>query len=286
MAEILVLGATGKTGRRVTTKLAAQGHRVRAAARTPGPAAPGVTPVHFAWEDPATHREALAFADAVYVIPPAFRLDHPPLIRAFAERAVAAGVTRLVLLSARGADADEASPLFQAEQAVRDAGAEWTVVRPSWFAQNFTEGFLVPRDGVIAAPAGDGPTPFVDAQDIADVVAAALTGDGHAGQVYELSGPEALTWAQAADTLAQASGRPVRYADAEPGAWVREAVAGGAPAAYMELLAMLFGAIRDGHEAPLSDGVQRALGRPATSFAAFAEREAGVLRDAEAAAAR
>jgi uncharacterized protein YbjT (DUF2867 family) len=277
MTELLVLGATGKTGRRVVTALTAAGHTVRAAARTPGPAAPGVTPVVFDWDDRSTHDAALAGAGGVYVIPPALRLDHPPLIAAFLDRAKAAGVERAVLLSARGADADPSAPLALAEAAVRDSGLAWTVLRPTWFAQNFTEGAFRP-DGALVAPAAGGAVPFIDAQDIAAVAAAALTGDGHAGQTYELSSDRALTWAQAAAVLAEHAGRPIGYVDADPAEWQRGAEAAGIPADYAALFGILFGVIRAGHEAPVSDGVERALGRPPTSFEAWAAREAGALR--------
>jgi uncharacterized protein YbjT (DUF2867 family) len=286
MSDFLILGATGKTGRRVTTGLADAGHTVRAAARTPGAAAPGVTPVRFDWHDPSTHEDALAGVDGVYLVPPAFSLDHPPLVRALVERAVAAGVQRIVFLSARGADIDDAIPLRQAELAVEASGADWTHLRPAWFAQNLTEGTLRPRDGVIAAPAGDAPSVFVDVQDIADVAVAALTKDGHTGLAYELSTPDALTWEQAAGTLSRESGVPVTYADADPETWVRAGVDAGAPEDYLRMLAFLFEQVRAGHEARVSYGVQQALGRPATSFAGWAAREAGALRDAEAPALR
>ncbi|CAA9484276.1 MAG: hypothetical protein AVDCRST_MAG13-1351 [uncultured Solirubrobacteraceae bacterium] len=282
----LVLGATGKTGRRITARLSAAGHAVRAGARTPGPALPHVEPVHFDWYDAATYGPALDGVETVHVIPPAGRLDHAPHVAAFLEAARAAQVERVVLMTARGVDVSDEIPLRQNELALQATGLPHTIVRPSWFMQNFTEGAFVPgADGVVAAPAGDGPTPFVDAEDIADVAVAALTGDGHAGEVYELSGPEALTWAQAAEVLGARAGRPVRFVDADPDAWVAGAAGAGLPADYAGMMAQLFGAIRAGYEAPLSDGVRRALGREPRSLAAFAEREAALLRQAPAAVA-
>jgi uncharacterized protein YbjT (DUF2867 family) len=286
MSEILVLGATGKTGRRTTRHLTAGGHAVRAAARTPGDPAPGVTPVRFDWSDPATYDAALAGADAVYVIPPAFRLDHPPLIASLLERARRAGVRRAVLLGARGGQLDPSSPLARAEAALRDSGLEWSVVRPTWFMQNFTEGFFRPgldATSELVAPAGDGATPFVDADDIAAVVAAALTDARHAGRAYDLSGPAARTFAEAAAVLGEHAGREVRYVDADPAGWERGAVAAGVPADYAGLLGALFGLIRAGQDAAVSDGVRRALGREPTSLEAWADREAGALAPAAAA---
>jgi uncharacterized protein YbjT (DUF2867 family) len=121
-------------------------------------------------------------------------------IGAFAEQAVAGGVRRLVFLSGRGEEEAQ-----RGERALQDAGADWTIVRCSWFSQNFSESvFLAPLlAGEVALPADGVPEPFVDAEDIADVAVAALTQDGHAGQVYELSGPRLLTFAEAVTEIAR-----------------------------------------------------------------------------------
>ena len=274
MSLFLVLGGTGKTGRRVLADLTSAGHTARAGARTPGPAAPGTTPVRFDWDDPTTHDAALAGVEAAYVVPPALRTDHPPLIAAFARRAADAGVSRLVLLSARGVDQGPDNPLRRAEEAIATAGLPVTVVRPTWFMQNFTESFFAPgvAEGAVVAPTGDGAQPFVDTADIAAVAAGALTGEVPPG-VYEVSGPQALTFAEAAAVLAERTGRPVAHVDLPVEQWVAGAAGNGLPVEYAGMLGALFGLIRDGHDAHLSDGVQTALGRPATSFAAWAARE-------------
>ena len=283
---ILVIGATGKTGRRLTSRLTALGHQVRAGSRTPAAPADRLEPVHFDWYDHATHGPALAGVDRVHVIPPAGRLDHAPHVAVFLDVARDAGVERVVLMTARGVDVSDEIPLRQNELALAASGLEHTILRPSWFMQNFSEGAFAPDPaGIVAAPAGDGPTPFVDAEDIADVAVAALTGAGHAGEVYELSGPEALTWAQALELLAVHAGRPLTFVDVEPDAWVAGAAGAGLPADYAGMMAMLFAAVRDGREAALSDGIQRALGRGPRSVAEFAAREAAVLRQAPPAAA-
>jgi uncharacterized protein YbjT (DUF2867 family) len=291
VADILVLGGTGKTGRRITRRLAEQGHTARAAARQPGPADRGVVPVHFDWDDPATHDVALAGAEAVYVVPPALRLDHPPLIAGLLSRASALGVRRAVLLSARGADQDPRSPLAQAEAAVVASGLDWTIVRPTWFAQNFTESFFrvgIDADGAVVAPAGDGAHPFIDAEDIAAVAVAALTDERHAGHAYDISGPRALTHAEATAVLAEASGRELRYVDADPAEWEAGIAAAGLPADYAGLLGMLVGLIRDGHDAagqrrrprrarPRRDRL-RGLGRPRGGRARQGSRRARARR--------
>jgi len=288
MSDVLVLAGTGKTGRRVAAGLAAAGHVARAAARRP-PAAPpaGVIPVRFAWDEPATHDAALEGADAVYLVPPALRVDHPPLVRAFLERARAAGVGRVVLLSARGVDqAPAESPLRAVELAVLGSGLPWTVLRPSWFAQNFTEDWLregIVRAGVIAAPAGEGRTPFVDCEDIAAAAVAALTGDGHAGRAYELTGPQALTWGEAAAVIGAAAGREVRHVDVDPRAWEADVIAAGFDADYAAVLGALFAGIRAGAEDGTADGVREATGREPTPLAAVARREAAAWRAADVA---
>ena len=280
MSTYLILGGTGKTGRRISQLLADAGHEVRAASRHPEPGG-----VHFDWDDAATYDPALSGADGAYVVPPAMRLDHAPLIGAFAERAVALGVGRIVALSARGGNLDPASPLAQMEAAIAASGIDHTAIRPTWFMQNFTESFFVDGirgEGALVAPTGDGAEPFIDVADIAAVAAEALTGDGHAGEAYDLSGPEAITFARAAELLAPHVGREVRHVDPGADAWKAGAVQNGVPAEYAELLGTLFGYIRTGDDAALSDGVQRALGREPASFEAWAAREAGALAGAAA----
>ncbi len=266
MAQILVLGGTGKTGRRLVQQLTAAGHAPRAAARQAA--------VRFDWDDRTTWAGALAGAEALYLVPPALRMDYVDDAGALLAAARDAGVRRVVHLSARGADAGpapEQNPLFATERLAEASGLEWTVLRPSWFMQNFTEGFMAPRGGVIAVPAGDGQVPFVDAEDIAAVAAAALgaADDRHHGQTYELAGPELLDHHEAARLLG------ARYEDADPDEWQRGIVAAGVPEPYAGVLALLLSFVRAGAEARLSDGVQRALGRAPGSFAAFAAREAG-----------
>ncbi len=282
MTEVLVLGGTGKTGRRVAAQLAAAGHTARAAARTPGPAAPGVVPVRFAWDERETYDAALDGVDAVYLVPPARRLDHAPLGRAFLERVRAAGAQRVVVLSARGVDhAPPEAPLRAMELAVEASGLPGTVLRPSWFMQNLSEDWLrdgVVHDGVVPVPTGDGRTAFVDCEDIAAVAVAALTQDGHAGRAYELTGPAALTWARAAEVVGAAAGREVRHVDVDPAAWEADAVQAGFDPAYAALLGMLFAGVRAGAEDGTTDGVRAATGRAPTSLEAFAAREAAAWR--------
>ncbi|MFD0355247.1 SDR family oxidoreductase [Streptomyces sp. NPDC127110] len=266
---ILITGGTGKIGSRVASRLRAQGARVRIASRS------GETP--FDWHDRTTWDAALDGVKTVFVVP----LDGAVLTRPFVERAQQLGIERVVLMSGRGVDApgaDESDPTHaDGEDAVRGSGIAWTILRPAWFAQNFSEGMFL--DAVLAGelrlPAGQGASAFVDADDIAEVAAAALTQDGHAGQTYELSGPRALTFTEAAAEISEATGRDIRYVPLDPQDFVAELIAQDWPAADAEGYADAIGWIRRGVDSHVSDGVHRALGRPPRDFTAYAQAAAG-----------
>lgn len=261
----LVLGATGKTGRRVTERLAARGHAVRAGSRSAAPP--------FDWDDRSTWAPALAGTSAAYVsfFPDLAVPGAPEAIAAFSRLAVANGTRRLVLLSGRGEEEAQ-----RAEQALIASGADWTVVRCSWFAQNFSESFFLDPilGGEVTLPVGDVGEPFVDVEDIADVVVAALTEDGHAGRLYELTGPRLLSFAQAVGEIAKASGRDIRYVPVSVDAFTSELVQTGVPDDVRGLMTYLFTEVLDGRNARLADGVQQALGREPRDFADFARRAA------------
>jgi uncharacterized protein YbjT (DUF2867 family) len=263
MQNILILGGTGKTGRRIARRLRAAGRPVRTASRSSGD-----IPIDL--DDPATWSAALDGVTAAYVVEPRRQpsTDRQAGIARFVTEAVAAGVRRLVLLTAHGVDRLDGHPLKAAEEAVRGSGADWTILRPTWFSQNFSEGFWLSGilDGTLSLPTGDGRTPFVDAEDIAEVAAAALTDDRHSGQVYQLTGPRAISLGEAADLIGRTTGRTIRHADLDPEAFVEHQVANGVPPAIARVFTGLFTAIRDGLAAEVSDGVQQALGRPPKPF--------------------
>jgi uncharacterized protein YbjT (DUF2867 family) len=262
---ILVLGATGKTGRRIVERLNARGVAVRAGSRSSDPP--------FDWEDRATWGPALAGAGSVYIsyFPDIAVPGAPATVGALAEQARDAGARRVVLLSGRGEEEAQ-----KAERLVQDAGLEWTVVRCSWFNQNFSEGYMVEpiRSGEVAMPAGDMPEPFVDADDIADVAVAALIEEGHAGQVYELTGPRALTFAQAVEEIANATGRELTYSRVSMNDYAAVAAEQDVPDDVIWLLRYLFTEVLDGRNVETADGVQRALGREPRDFSEFAREAA------------
>lgn len=261
MDTTLVLGGTGKTGRRVAERLQARGIPVRIGSRAGEPP--------FDWEDRSTWAPALEGMGSVYVsyYPDLAAPGAVEVVGSFADLAVKSGVPRLVLLAGRGEEEAE-----QAEQAVRDSGADLSILRSTWFMQNFSEDYMLEHvlAGEIALPAGDTPEPFVDADDIADVAVAALTDDNHVGQLYELTGPRPLTLTDVADDLSQATGREIRYVPVSIEEYAAAAVEQGVPADVIAMLTYLFGEVLDGRNSHTMDGVQRALGREPRDFRDFA----------------
>ena len=257
----LVLGGTGKTGRRVADRLLARGTPVRLGSRAGRPP--------FDWEASATWAPALEGVDAAYVsyFPDLAAPGAPAAVGAFAALAADAGVRRLVLLSGRGEEEAQ-----RAEGALRAAGVDWTIVRASWFSQNFSESFLLEPvlGGKVALPVDGVPEPFIDAEDIADVAAAALTEDGHANRLYEVTGPRLLTFAEAVEEIARASGRPVRFVPVPLDEFAASMARQGVPADVAALMTYLFTEVLDGRNARVADGVRRALGREPRDFRDYA----------------
>ncbi|WP_040741419.1 NAD(P)H-binding protein [Nocardia tenerifensis] len=263
---ILVTAGTGKVGRRVAERLAAKGFPVRVGSRS--------AEVPFDWTDRTTWAPVLADVAAAFVMytPDIGDPRAAETIRAFSELAVASGVRRLVLLSARGEV--QAAP---AEAAVRESGAEWTVLQAAWFNQNFDEGVFTDMvlEGGVAFPAGQVLEPFVDSADLADVAVLALTEDGHAGQNYELTGPRLLTFGDAVETIAKHSGRDVRYipvSGAEFGAVLEAGF--GMPAEEVSAMLDIFATLLDGRNAVVTDTVRRLLDREPIDFADYAREAA------------
>ncbi|MFC5664817.1 NmrA family transcriptional regulator [Kitasatospora misakiensis] len=258
---VLVTGGTGKTGWRVAERLTALGHTARIGSRT--------APVPFDWEDDTTWDAALDGVTAAYLAyyPDLAFPGAVETVDAFARHAAKAGVRQLVLLSGRGEEAAQA-----AEQAVAAAGTGWTVVRCAWFSQNFSEAFFLEPvlSGELALPVGAAVEPFVDADDIADVAVAALTEDGHDGEVYELTGPRLLSFVDVAAELSAATGREIRFTAVSVEEYRAVLATVGLPGEFADLFTMIL----DGRNAHLADGVRRALGRPARDFADYARATA------------
>lgn len=265
MRDILVLGATGKTGRRVAERLRRRGLPVRAGSRSADPA--------FDWNEPATWPRALEDVGAVYIsyYPDLAAPGAADAIQAFTNLAVELGVRRLVLLSGRGEPEAE-----RCEDIVRSSGAEWTLLRASWFSQNFSESYLLEPllAGEVALPAGDVGEPFVDADDIADAAVAALAEDGHVRKLYELTGPRLWTFEQAVSEIGRAAGRRIHYIDVPVEEYAAELENAGVPPELASLITYLFSEVLDGRNASIADGIPRALGRPPRDFAEFVRETA------------
>lgn len=261
----LVLGSTGKTGRRVAERLVRRGIPIRAASRSGAYA--------FDWEDRRTWPAVLCGVSAAYVsyFPDLAVPGADETVRQFAELAVHSGVRRLVLLSGRGEEGAEL-----AEQGVQESGAEWTILRSTWFNQNFSEGGFagLVASGEVALPVGSVGEPFVDVDDIADVAVAALTDARHAGQLYELTGPRLLSFAEAIEEIASTTGRDIRFVQIPMAEFLSALASQGEPPEVIELMSYLFTVVLDGRNARLADGVERALGRPPLDFREYARRAA------------
>jgi uncharacterized protein YbjT (DUF2867 family) len=268
-SPVLLIGGGGKTGARVHRRLQARGIPTRRVSRS--------TSIAFDWQRPDGWDAALEGIEKAYItFQPDLAVDGAAAaIAELGERARRAGLRHLVLLSGRGKPGAQ-----RAEAALRACGIPWTIVRASWFNQNFSEGYL--RDGIIAGelalPAGDVREPFVDAEDIAEIAAAALIDARHAGKLYEVTGPRALTFAEAVTDVAAAIGRPVRYRRIPVAEFATRLREQQLPDDLVALLCELFTVVLDGRNTAMASGVEAALGRPPRDFAEFV-REA-VLQDA------
>lgn len=260
---ILILGGRGKTGSRVAERLEARGLPMRLASRSTG----------FDWTDRSTWAAALQGAASAYITfyPDLTLNGAADVVGAFARLAVSLDVKRLVLLSGRGEDEAQ-----RAEQLLIMSGADWTVVRSSWFNQNFDEGQFLEMvlAGEVALPVDAVREPFVDADDIADVVVASLTDDRHIGQLYEVTGPRLLTFAETVEEISRASGCAVRFRTMPAHEFLDWLASSEVPDEIAAMLEELFSVVLDGRNESVADGVQRALGRQPKDFADFAREAA------------
>lgn len=262
---ILVVGGTGKTGRRVVERLQDLGLSFRVGSRSAQPA--------FDWEDRTTWAPALEGITKAYVTyyPDLAVPGATKTVQAFFSQAINTGVKKLVLLSGRG----EAEAGL-AERALQVCDVDWTILQCSFFSQNFSESFLLEpiQAGEVALPVRPVAEPFVDVEDVADVAVAALTQPGHSRRLYELTGPRLLTFADAIGEIAQATGREIRYLAIESEEYRAAMVEAQVPAEVVDLVLYLFRTVLDGRNASLADGVQQALGRAPRDFDDYVQRTA------------
>ena len=261
----LVLGGTGKTGGRIVERLKAKGISVRIGSRSATPS--------FDWNNETNWEACLKGAKAVYInyAPDLAVPGATDSVQAFVSKAKGHGVEHFVLLSGRGEAEAQAC-----ERIVQESGVGWTIVRASWFNQNFSEGAFVDmvKAGQITLPGGNVPEPFVDVDDIADVAVAALTEPRHAGEIYEVTGPRLMTFADIAAELSRATGRVITHVEIPHEAFVAGIAESGAPKDVTWLMDYLFSTVLDGRNAHLTDGIERALGRPPKDFSNYASETA------------
>lgn len=261
----LVIGSSGKTGRRVAARLTSRGIPVRHGSRSSAPA--------FDWEDSQTWEPALRGVRAVYLTyaPDLAVPGAVDAVSAVIGLASEAGVQHVVLLSGRGEEEAQA-----AEAVVQTSGIPWTILRCSWFAQNFSENYLLEAvlQGKVVLPVQDVAEPFVDVEDIADVAVAALSEEGHTGHLYELTGPRLLTFAQAIQEIVAATGRDISFQPTSAQEYRVSLEEAGVPPDVTWLIDYLFTTLLDGRNARIAHGVQEALNRPPRDFADFAQRTA------------
>ncbi len=263
--QTLVLGGTGKTGRRVAERLEKLGLPVLIGSRE------GQLP--FDWQDAATWEPLLREVRAVYLTyyPDLAVPGAVETVRSFIELAKSSGANRIVLLSGRGEEEAQ-----RAEQVLMQSGVDWTILRCSWFSQNFSESFLLEPvlEGTVYLPAGEIREPFVDVDDIADVAVAALTDDRHIGELYELTGPRLMTFAEAMSDISQATGRDIQYVPISHADYAAALAEAGLPPEFEWLVNYLFTHILDGRNESLANGVEQALGRKPREFADYAKEAA------------
>jgi uncharacterized protein YbjT (DUF2867 family) len=271
--KILVLGATGHVGGPLVSRLVEMGEEVKAASRQATPV-PGAEAVRFEQGDPATFPAAFEGVDRAFVLLPGGNPDPlellMPVLHAAAERHV-----KVVLQSVLGANADDSIPLRQAELFLERSGTPYVILRPNWFADNFHTFWLAGiRQGVIALPAGDGRTSFIDVRDIAACAAGALRSDRFDGQAFDLTGPLALSYTDAAAILSNAAGRSITYTPVTDEVFIENLVSAGVPREYAAFLASIFHPVREGWTAVVTGDVKLLSGEEPRSLETYARDHA------------
>lgn len=264
--NILVTGGTGKTGRRVVERLQSEGHNVRIGTRNSEPA--------FDWNNPVSYAKALKGMDRAYIVyyPDLAVPGAKEAIKVFTEAALKEGLDKVVLLSGKGETEAEAC-----EQIVADSGLNYTLVRASWFNQNFSESFLLEPilAGHVALPMPQAQIPFVDADDIAEVVAKVLVDDQYNRQTITVTGPRKLTFEEVISTIAAGANREIAFQPITIAEYGKAMKAAGLPDDYVWLFSYLFEEVLGNPDnQDISHNVEAVLGRKATDFKDFVRKTA------------
>lgn len=277
MNTVLVTGATGSLGRAVVSVLSTKGFKVRAAARSVAKAAfpAGVESVTFDYQAPATFDEVLKGADGAVLIAPPLDPDAPAKLMPVIDKAKGAGVQHVNFISAFGVDAVEQAPLRRIERYLMASGLNYTVLRPNFFMENFSTGFLAPmvKQGDIYLAAADGKTSFISTADIAETAASAFQ-KRLFGKEYSLTGPEALDHTTAASILSKVTGKSIAYHPLTEDAMFKGLRDSGLPESAVQYVGVLYGAVRAGYAAGVTKDVETVTGRKPMTFDAFARQSA------------
>ena len=264
--KILVLGANGKTGRRVLERLENNKDvEVRAGSRSAA--------IPFDWEKPETWQAALKDINTVYISyqPDLAIPSATTAIQLFSGLATEMGVEKMVLLSGRGEKEAQVC-----EEIIKTNAKKWTIVRSSWFNQNFSENFFLDPiiAGYVALPRAEALEPFTDADDIADVIVASLLEDKHNGQTYELTGPRLLTFKEVIAEIAKTSGRKITFQDLTLEEYIQMLRTYQVPEDHIWLVNYLFEQVLDGRNSSITNDIEKVLGRKAKDFSVYAAETA------------
>jgi uncharacterized protein YbjT (DUF2867 family) len=276
MSKVLVIGSTGNVGRSVIEELSRAGQQVRAATRNPSQTntMPGVEYVRFDYADPGTFAGALEGTGRIFMIGPPEPAPHRVMLP-FLDAATQTR-RKFVLMTAMGTQLDEDGSLRQVELALERSGSPYVILRPNWFMDNFHTSWLEPirQAGIIPLPAAEARTSLIDARDIGASAAAALQTDRFDGRAFELTGPVALTYSEAASTLSKATGRAIRYVSVDDQSFVQSLVGAGVPDDLARYLANLFAFVRAGGAASVSQSVEQLSGRAPRTLEQYARDHA------------
>lgn len=275
--KVLVLAANGTVGNKVVRALVEKGEAVKAATRKATPV-DGAEVVAFDFQDASTFGPALDGADRLFVLAPSGHLDPVGLLSPIITAAAARGL-KIVLMSVIGVDADDNIPYRQVELLLERTGARFVILRPNWFSDNFQTYWIEGiRHGAITVPAAEGKTSFIDARDIAECAAAALTSDAFNGRAYNLTGPEALGYDEAAAILSRVTGRPIAYAPVDDETFVSILTGAGVPLDYARFLASIFHPVRQGWVAKPTGDVKTLTGHEPRSVEVYARDNIDALK--------
>ena len=286
MDKILVTGATGQLGSAMVGALVGKGKHVRAATRktTKIRWTDMVQPVAFDFEDAGLHKAALDGMSGLFLVAPPLDFEAPAKLIPFIDKAKQMRVEHIVFISAFGMDANAQAPLRIIERYLMNSGLAYTILRPNFFMENFSTGFVAPMiaGGRIYMAAGDGKTSFISVSDIAEAAATAFE-KKHYGAEYNLTGPEALSYGQVAEIISALCGRTVTYHPISETEMAKGARDKGMPESAIRYLADLFSAVRNGLMATITDGVRKVIERDAVSFSEFAQMSTAFCKQSKAA---